>query len=188
MPNFPIPEIDPDESNYAHCQVTEILPIAADTFFDWYMAEQPENFMRGTMLVSPMVGVEQLSAEPFGAPGTTRLFHFKDGTVAREIVLASDFPRKYSYQPYGYDNPIHFLSDHAKATMRADPNSDGTTLVTWDYAFHAKNKFALPPVGLFVSLDWKRNLANALKVIKAHLEVYGTSRQMGEVSDLEQVA
>ncbi len=187
MPNIPVPTIDPDESNYAHCRVVETLPIAADSFFEWFMAEKPENLMRGTVLVSPVIRTEKLTAEPFGAPGTSRMFYFKDGTIAREVILSSDFPREYSYQPYGYDNPIHILSDYAKATMRAEPEGDRTRVI-WDYAFHAKNKYALQPVKLFVSFDWKRNLTNALKVMKAHLEVHGASKQIDDVSDLNQVA
>ena len=187
MTDISAPEIDPDETNYAHCQVTEMLPVRADTFFDWFLNEKPENFMRGTLLVSPITGVEPLSAEPFGTPGTSRLFHFKDGTIAREVVLSSDFPREFTYQPYGYDNPICFLSDYAKATMRAEPAGDGT-LITWDYAFHAKNKIALLPVKLFVSLDWKRNLKNALGIIKSHLEMHGTSKVMEEVVDTAKAA
>ncbi len=187
MPHIIAPEIDLDESNYAHCQVIETLPIPADTFFDWYMDEPPENFMVGTLIVAPITGTEPISAEPYGKPGTSRLFHFKDGTVARERILTMDMPREYFYQPYGYDNPIHFLSDHAKSTMRAEPDGENTRIV-WDYAFHAKNKVALPFVKLFVSLDWKRNLMNGLKIIKAHLEAHGTSKRIHEVNYLKKAS
>jgi len=174
MSDVIVPDLDSDFSNYAHCQVSETLPIAPDSFFDWFMNEPPENLMLGTLLVSPMTGTEPLSEEGFGAPGTKRMFHFKDGTIAREVMLETDLPKRISYQPYGYNNPICFLSDHAKASMRVDPHKDGA-LITWDYAFHAKNKFALQLVKLFVSLDWKRNLRNALKVMKSKLEDMGVS-------------
>ncbi|MEE9315086.1 MAG: SRPBCC family protein [Rhizobiaceae bacterium] len=180
MPHIIAPDLDPDDSNYAHCQVIETLPIPADSFFDWYMDEPPENFMMGTLVVSPITGTEPISKEPYGKPGTSRLFNFKDGTVARERIISMDMPREYFYQPYGYDNPIHLLSDYAKSTMRAEPDGENTRIV-WDYAFHAKNKVALQVVRLFVSFDWKRNLQNGLTVIKAHLEEHGTSKRIHEV-------
>ena len=187
MLHSPAPDLDPDDTNYAHCQVIETLPIPADSFFEWYMGEPPENFMMGTIVVPPIIGTEPLSKEPYGNAGTSRIFHFKDGTVAAERIISMDMPREYFYQPYAYDNPIHFLSDHAKSTMRAEPDGENTKII-WDYAFHAKNKYALPLVKLFVSLDWKRNLTNGLKVIKAHLEVHGTSKRIHEVSDLKKAA
>jgi len=187
MSDFPIPPVDKDEANYAHCQVSEVFPIPAEEFFAWYMAEKPENFMKGTLLVSPVTGVEPLSEEPFGPTGTTRLFHFKDGTIAREVVLSNKFPKEYSYQPYGYDNPICHLSDYAKATMSVEPHAEGCRVV-WDYAFHAKNKYALQVVKIFVSLDWKRNLENALGIIKNHFEIHGTSKHMDETKHLKKAA
>lgn len=180
MPNFPAPELDLDESNYAHCQVTETLSIPAEDFFDWYMKEPIENFMLGTLVVSPVTRVEPLTDIPFGEPGSARLIHFKDRTVARERVLTNDLPKQYSYQPYGYNNPMHLLADYAKATMRIEPYGDGSRIV-WDYAFHAKNKAVLPLVKLFVKLDWTRNLKGGLKVIKDHLDANGTSVHIHDV-------
>jgi hypothetical protein len=43
-------------------------------------------------------------------------------------------------------------------------------------------------VKLFVTLDWKRNLMNGLKIIKAHLEVHGTSKRIHEVNDLKKAS
>lgn len=182
MPDFPAPDIDPDESNYAHCQVSEELSVPADAFFDWYMKEPIENFMLGTLVVSPVTGVEPLSDKPFGEVGSARLIHFKDGTIARERVLTNDLPRQYSYQPYGYNNPMHLLADYAKATMRIEPHGEGSRVI-WDYAFHAKNKAALPLVKLFVKLDWNRNLTGALKIIKHHLEHHGPTVHIHAVAE-----
>ncbi len=181
------PDLDLNEANYAHCQVTEILPIPANEFFDWYMKEPPESFMLGTLVVPPIVSTEVISKEKFGTVGSARFFKFKDGTVAYEEVLSANFPEKYSYLPYGYDNPIHFLSDHAKSTMRVEADGENTRVI-WDYAFHAKNKFTLPLVKLFVSLDWKRYLTNGLTVIRSHLETHGTSKQIHEVVEFEKAA
>ena len=173
------PALDPDETNYAHCQVTSVVPVKADDFFDWYMSEPIENFMLGTAFVSPIIGTALLSGTGFRQPGDQRRIHFKDGTVASEVIRSTDFPRSYSFQPYAYDNPIRFFSDYAKATMTALPESDEAKIV-WDYAFHAKNKPSLQVVRLFVALDWKRNLQNALGVIQAHLAAHGTSRHIHE--------
>ena len=181
------PDLDPNESNYAHCRVEEIMPIPADTFFDWYIGEPIENFMLGTLIVPPIVGTKTMTESPFGAPGSDRLIHFKDRTVARERVLTSDYPRSYSYQPYAYTNPMRLFSDHAKATMTAVPEGEHARIV-WDYAFHARSTMALPIVRLFVQMDWKRNLAGGLKVIRAHLEQHGTSRRIHEVRPSRQAA
>lgn len=171
------PALDPDDSNYAHCRVIERLPIPADQFFDWYIAEPIENFMLGTFFVSPIIGTRVITEGPFGSKGTARHISFKDGTVAYERVTETNYPHGYSYQPYAYDNPIRLFSDYAKATMTAEPDGDGCRIV-WDYAFHAKNKAALQVVKLFVKLDWARNLANGLKVIRAHMEKHGVSRSI----------
>jgi hypothetical protein len=181
------PEVDLDDANYAHCQVTETFQIHPDQFLKWLLNEPLENFMLGTMVVSPIVGTELLSEEAYGAAGTSRLIHFKDKTIAKERVLSENFPESYSYQAYGYNNPIRFLADYAKAAMRVEADGENTRLI-WDYAFHSKNKAALSVVKLFVSLDWKRNMTNALAIVKAHLEEHGPSVHIHEVSDLKKAA
>jgi hypothetical protein len=179
--NLPVaPDIDPDESTYAHCRVEETLPIKAETFFDWYMQEPISNFMIGTLIVSPVTGVKSVPGQIFGEPGGNRIVEFKDGTIAYERVLTSDFPRQYFYQPYAFTNPVRLISDHAKATMKAVPEGDHTRIV-WDYAFHARHKMFVPILRFFVSMDWARNMRNGLKVIKKHIEVHGTSKHIHEV-------
>ncbi len=178
--NLPVaPDIDPDESNYAHCRVEETLPIKADTFFDWYLNEPIPNFMIGTLIVSPVSGVSALPGQTYGVPGHSRIIEFKDGTIAYERILTSDFPRQYFYQPYAFTNPVRLISDHAKATMKAVQEGDHTRIV-WDYAFHARHKLFVPFLKLFVSLDWARNMRNGLKVIKKHMDVHGTSKHIHE--------
>lgn len=173
------PQLDQNEANYAHCQVIERLPVAADEFFGWYLAEPIENFMHGTLVVPPITGTQMITRGEFGGVGSARHITFKDGTVAYERVLATDYPRSYSYQPYAYNNPIRLFSDYAKAKMTAEADGDRTRIV-WDYAFHARNRACLPLVKLFVTLDWSRNLANGLKVIRAHTEKHGLSRPIRE--------
>jgi len=181
------PDIDLDEANYAHCQVVEILPIKAEDFFKWYMIEPPENFMRGTLVVSPVTGTGPLPGPDYGVEGSARTFSFKDGTVASERILSTNLPHEYFYQPYAYNNPMCMLADYAKSTMRSIPEGDNARIV-WDYAFHARNKLALPFVKMFVSLDWKRNMANGLKIIKAHLAEHGTTKSIHEVENLNKAA
>lgn len=181
------PELDPDESNYAHCRVVEVLPIEADKFFEWYLQEPIENFMHGTLMVSPVSGTQPLPGDAYGVPGSERLITFKDGTVARERIISMDLPRSYFYMPYAYTNPMRLFSDHAKATMASVPEGDNARIV-WDYAFHARNKASLQVVKLFVSFDWRRNMANGLKVIKAHLEKHGPTKRIHEVADLAEAA
>ena len=65
--------------------------------------------------------------------------------------------------------------------MQALPE-DGKTRIVWDYAFHARNGIALPVLKLFVTLDWKRNLANGLSVLKKHLETHGTDKRIHETN------
>lgn len=160
------------------------MPIPADVFFDWYIGEPIENFMHGTLMVPPIVGTKTTTDGPYGGGGSDRLIFFRDGTLARERVLSTDFPRTFTYQPYAYTNPMRLFSDHAKATMSAFPDGDGTRVV-WDYAFHARRKIYLPIVRLFVQMDWKRNLANGLAVLREHLEhleQHGTARRIHEAA------
>lgn len=90
-------------------------------------------------------------------------------------------PTGYSYQPWAYTSPVRLLSDYAVSEMRAIPE-DGKTRIVWDYAFHARNGIALPVLKLFVALDWKRNLANGLSVLKTHLEQHGFDKRISEVA------
>lgn len=173
------PQLDSDESNYATCQVSEVMPVAWDAFFDWYMAEPIENFMRGTLIVPPITGTQLVGCDRFLEPGSTRRIAFRDGTIAWETVLSTDFPRSYSYMPYAYTNPMRLFSDHAKATMTVAPEGESARVI-WDYAFHARSKAVLPVVKLFVTLDWKRNLSKGLAVIKAHLAEHGTQRRIDQ--------
>lgn len=176
-----VPQLDPDESNYAHCQIVDILDVEADQFFDWYVSEPIENFMHGTAFVSPITGCSPLPGPDYGVPGSERMIHFKDGTEAREYIISTDFPRSYFYLPYAYNNPIRLFSDHAKARMTALPEGPGKTRIVWDYAFHGRNKLSLQVVKLFVQLDWTRNMRNGLNVIKAHLAKHGVAKRIHEV-------
>lgn len=181
------PALDSDEANYATCQVTALMPIAANDFFDWYMAEPIENFMLGTLFVPPITGVELVGCDNFLEPDALRLITFRDGTIAWEKLLSTDFPHSYSYMPYAYTNPMRLFSDHAKATMTAVPEG-GQARIVWDYAFHARNRAVLPIVKLFVALDWKRNLANGLAVIRNHLAEHGAQKRIHEAAAFDRAA
>ena len=170
-----------EDALYARCRLEEVIDLPADTFFDWYMHEPIENFMLGTLVVPPITGTELLAGPEWGEPGAARKIHFKDGTTALERILETDLPNGYSYQPWAYTSPVRLLSDYAVSEMRALPE-DGKTRIVWDYAFHARNGIALPVLKLFVKLDWKRNLAGGLKVLKTHLETHGTVKQIHDAA------
>ena len=177
--NYPLPpELAKD--GYATCRIETIVDVPADSFFDWYMREPVENFMVGSVMVPPIVATKPLPGPEWGMTGAARHFTFKDGTVALERILSTDLPRSYTYQPWAYDNPIRLLSDHAVSTMSALPE-DGKTRIVWDYGFHARQGWMVPLLQAFVSLDWSRNLANGLKIIKAHLEAHGTAQRIHEM-------
>ena len=61
--------------------------------------------------------------------------------------------------------------------MRVGPEGNKARIV-WDYSVHARNSLVKALLHLFVTLDWKRNLANGLKVVKKHLETRGPSRRI----------
>ena len=130
--------------------------------------------MLGTLIVPPITGTEALPGPAWGEPGSARKITFKDGTTSLERILATDLPRSYRYQPWAYTNPVRFLSDYAVSSMRVEPLG-GKARVIWDYSFHARNTLAKPFLQLFVTFDWKRNLANGLTVVKEHLETNGPS-------------
>jgi Polyketide cyclase / dehydrase and lipid transport len=168
----------PDNS-YATVRVETVINMKADDFFSWYLHEPIENFMLGTLIVPPITGTEPLPGPAWGEPGASRRIFFKDGTTSLERILETDLPRSYIYQPWAYTSPVRLLSDYAVSTMRAEPE-DGKTRIIWDYGFHARNGIARPVLQLFVTFDWKRNLANGLKMLKTHLETHGTARRMRE--------
>ncbi|MGB6118788.1 MAG: SRPBCC family protein [Mesorhizobium sp.] len=170
------PEIDPVEINYAHCQVTEYLPIKADDFFDWYLSQPMENFMPGSLIVPAIATTDNVGAHSYGSVGSTRRIKFKNGKTAYERVFYTNFPRSYSYQPYAYMIPISLFSDYAKATMTVLPEGDGCKVV-WDYAFHARNSLSLNFVRLFVKLEWTRYLSSALELMRNRLEQQTASAQ-----------
>ncbi len=173
------PAPQPAKDGYATCCVETVINIPADSFFDWYMFEPLENFMMGALIVPRITGTELLPGPAWGQPGAARKILFKDGTSALERILSTDLPRSYSYQPWAYTSPVRLLSDYAICTMSALPQ-DGKTRIVWDYGFHARNAIAKPLLQGFVSTDWKRNLENGLKVLKQHLETYGTAKRIHE--------
>lgn len=178
---LPPPDPETNAAAYASVRVEETIDLSADDFMDWYMFEPIENFMLGTIVVPPITGTEPLPGPPWGMPGSARRIFFRDGTVSLERILTTDLPRGYSYQPWAYTNPVRLLSDYAISTMRAEPH-DGKTRIVWDYGFHPRSRMARPLLQLFVSLDWKRNLQGALRVLKMHLEIHGTTRRIHEVA------
>ncbi|MEE9375707.1 MAG: SRPBCC family protein [Rhizobiaceae bacterium] len=187
MSNTEAPLLDSNDANYAHCCCEIIIDLKAQDFFDWYMHEPIENFMHGTLIVPPITGTEPLPGPKWGKQGAARKITFKDGTVASEKILSLNLPLEYHYQPWAYNNPVRLLSDYAKSTMRAEPMGDKTRIV-WDYSFHARNMVALQPLKLFMMLDWKRNLENGLKVLKAHLEEHGTCKRIHETIAMKKAA
>lgn len=173
------PDPDTHDENYARCRVETVIAIPAKTFFDWYMFEPIENFMLGTLIVPPITGTEPVSGPEWGKAGACRKIFFKDGTTSLERILETNLPASYRYQPWAYTSPVRLLSDYAVSTMQAVPEG-GNCRIVWDYGFHPRNAIARPLLQLFVTLDWKRNLANGLKVIKAHLEAHGTAKSISE--------
>ncbi len=181
MAEIAAPALTEDAGKYAHCRLEEVIDLPAESFFDWYLSEPIENFMLGTLVVPPITGTEALPGPDWGEPGAARKIFFKDGSTALERILSTDLPNGYRYQPWAYTSPVRLLSDYAVSEMRVAPEN-GKTRLTWNYAFHARNGIALPVLKLFVSLDWKRNLANGLRVLKAHLELHGTDKRIHEAA------
>lgn len=178
FPFTPAPAPAPD--SYATCRVECVVDVPANQFFDWYMHEPIENFMHGTLIVPPIVATTPVDGPRWGEPNSARKIFFKDGTVALERILSTDLPRSYHYQPWAFTNPVRLISDYATSTMSAH-DENGKTRIVWDYGFHARYAFTKPFLQAFVSLDWKRNLENGLKALKAHLDVYGTSKRIHDV-------
>jgi hypothetical protein len=172
----PAPALD----GYATCKAECMVNIPADQFFDWYMLEPLENFMLGTLIVPPIIATMACPGPAWGRAGSARKIFFKDGTVALERILTTNLPHSYFYQPWAYTNPVRLMSDYATSTMSVI-DEGGKTRIVWDYGFHARYAVLKPFLQAFVSLDWKRNLQNGLKIIKAHLDVHGTSKRIHEV-------
>lgn len=162
---------------YASTSVETVIDIAPDNFFAWYLFEPIENFMLGTLIVPPITATEALPGPAWGEAGSIRKITFKDGTTSLERILSTDLPRSYRYQPWAYTNPVRVLSDYAVSSMRVEPIG-GKCRVVWDYSFHARYRFAKPLLQLFVTLDWRRNLANGLKIVKQHLETAGPASRI----------
>lgn len=175
------PRPESDMNRYATVRVEAVIDMPADEFMAWYMFEPIENFMLGTLVVPPITGTEPMPGPAWGEAGAARKIFFRDGTTSLERITATDLPRGYSYQPWAYTSPVRLLSDYAVSTMRAEPEG-GRTRIVWDYGFHPRNALARPLLQVFATYDWKRNLANALDLLKAHLEMHGTSQRMHEVS------
>lgn len=184
MDNTTAPELSKDLTSFARCEVDILIDIKAKDFFRWYVDEPIENFMLGTLSVSPIICTEMLDGPKWGKVGSARKIFFKDKSTALEKILKTDFPHGYEYQPWAFTNPVRFLSDYALATMKVE-DVNGKARVIWNYGFHAKNSVALPLLNLFVRLDWRRNMTNALGLLKEHLETHGTGKRMHEIKEQE---
>ncbi len=170
------------ESGYARCRVEEVFNVPFDGFLEWFVHEPVENFLLGTMIVPAISGTEALAGPAWGMPGSARKIFFKDGSTSLERIVETDFPSSYTYQPWAYTNPVRFLSDYALATASV-VNEKNQTRFVWDYGFHARNGLALPLLRAFVRLDWKRNMANGLAVLKKRIEVHGIKHRIHEMQD-----
>lgn len=180
--SFPAaPALDPDEAAYATCIVSDVMPVTPDVFFAWYWDEPAENFMRGTLVVAPIVKVERLPGCTYGNPDEPVIYHFKDRTIAFEHVLKKDLPRGFTYLSWGYTSPLRVMTDHALVTLEAFPEGETRTKLVWTYRFHVKRRFLMPLARLFANYEWRKNLVGALKVIREHLEKNGTAKRIHEV-------
>ncbi|MBK8456761.1 MAG: hypothetical protein IPL47_06350 [Phyllobacteriaceae bacterium] len=174
----PIPKLDPDDSHYARCQVIDTIPVSPKVFFDWYWDEPAPNFMRGTLIVAPIIRVETLPGCTYGNPDEPIIYHFKDGTIAYEHVLKKDLPNGFSYQSWGYTSPLRVLTDYARVSLEARADGENRTKLVWTYDFHVPRRYLMPLARLFANYEWRKNLTGALKVIREHLEKHGAAKRI----------
>jgi hypothetical protein len=149
--------------------VTRMLfvPAPIGDVFDFVAAEDVlPKILTGYGLVPGVASTSDVSG-PWDRPGSHRIVHLLDGSTVKEGVTHYERPAYFAYRVSDPSFSLRHLMSYARGQFWLAPAEGGTQL-KWTYTFHAKNRIAKIPLGLFVKTQWKGYMDVCLKNVIGH--------------------
>ena len=102
------------------------------------------------------------------AVGQTRTIVLSDHSTANETLDNYQFPHTFGYTVTGYTSVLRLLVTKGVATWHCTSTPTGT-LISWQYAYHARSVLAVPVLWLLMVLFWKKYMRAAVNILQIQL-------------------
>jgi Polyketide cyclase / dehydrase and lipid transport len=107
------------------------------------------------------------------APGQTRTVCLSDGSTAKELLTAYDYPTYFSYMVSDFTGSLRFVTTGASGEwwFAANPAIGGTD-VKWRYAFKPRVSLAAPFLSFIAKVLWRGYMRKAIGLCKSEFEAH----------------
>lgn len=105
------------------------------------------------------------------AAGQTRTVLLSDGSSAQEALTAYQLPLHFAYRVRGFTGILRFFASEAHGEWLFEQEAlSQATSVRWRYEFISRARWLEPLVCLVTQRLWRKYMAQALRLSKAHVE------------------
>jgi len=130
---------------------------------------------RGAGPLPAVTAVRQQTGD-WDAVGQTRTIVLSDHSTACETLDNYQFPHTFGYTVTGYTSVLRLLVTKGVATWHCTSTPNGT-LISWQYAYHARSVLAVPLLWLLMVLFWKKYMRAAVNILQIQLQTAPTQSE-----------
>lgn len=147
--------------------VTATVPTDLPTTFQHLTGMDVPAVFRGAGPLPAVTAVHNQTGD-WNAVGQTRTIVLSDHSTANETLDNYQFPHTFGYTVTGYTSVLRLLVTKGVATWHCTSTPTGT-LVSWQYAYHARSVLAVPLLWLLMVLFWKKYMRAAVNILQIQL-------------------
>jgi hypothetical protein len=151
------------------CEVSTLVRAPQQTAFEHVVLLDLPSVLRNYGPLPAVVGTDE-HVGSWNAVGDSRRILLSDGTRAREELLTFDRPNGFTYRVGELTSSMRRLTPGANGRWQFEDAGDGTTRVTWRYAFEPRSVVARPVLWLLARLLWRGYMRTVLKAIREQIE------------------
>jgi|GEM_PF-1930574 len=165
----PAPTVAPLDQLTATTVVADFA-VPREFAVEWFVAMPLERTLTGTDDVPGVRRSVMLTEGDWGQPGARRRVEVKDDSTALEQILEARLPDAFRYVVWNYTSDAARYVRYGVGEFNFESAGDGTTRVSWTYAFEANGWPASWFLGGFVRGDWREFMTDSLANMKADAE------------------
>ena len=147
--------------------VTASVPTDLATTFRHLTGMDVPAVFRGVGPLPAVTAVRNQTGN-WDAVGQTRTIVLSDQSTASETLDNYQFPHTFGYTVTGYTSVLRLLVTKGIATWHCTSTPAGT-LISWQYAYHARSVLAVPLLWLLMVLFWKKYMRAAVNILQIQL-------------------
>ena len=147
--------------------VTATVPTDVPTTFRHLTGMDVPTVFRGAGPLPAVTAVRNQTGD-WDAVGQTRTIVLSDHSTASETLDNYQFPHTFGYTVTGYTSVLRLLVTKGVATWHCTSTPNGT-LISWQYAYHARSVLAVPVLWLLMVLFWKKYMRAAVNILQIQL-------------------